>query len=798
MNYLRRLAPTRKATSRIVSVVFGLGILLLASVAFADGPAGYGRPYRDLLGNDGSSGWFTPRNLIWVLAQLHLLFAAFVLAVPLFVLVIEIWSITTSDEAESKKLDGIAYEFTKLLTTAFSITSIVGAIFTFACIGLYPKVFNYLAEVFGPSMYLYATMFFGESFSLYFYYYGWGKFRSRWAHAGVGLMLNVFGITLMYIANAWTTFMMAPSGVDATGAVVDRSAAFFNYLLNPINVHRLIANMCLGGAVAAAYAAYRFLTARDDKTRARYDEMGYIGNFIAVLFLLPLPFAGYYLGFEIYGFNQQLGIYMMGGVLSWLFVMQAVLIGALFFAANYYLWLGMDRIPGADRYQGWIKFLLGIITLCILVWATPKSLILTSGEIDQIGGTNHPVFSPLGVMSAKNTAVNILILTTFLSFLIYWRGNKIPTVSWAKWGNLIQAMTFGAAAALVIIIGIGGYIPSMWLESTKRVAMSPYQVIAVIGCIFVVVPIEIMMQRGAKVVGEIRWGQVSRRSQYVLVFLAVSFTWLMALMGFVRSALRQHWHVYEVVKDTSPEAFTPAIGEATIIVTFVVILFFALVGFCVAISNLTSAPKLDLKALEPLTTGQKAGRLVAAFVVVAGLVGLVQSLRSDNVVDESARAELDAKQASAQASLSSYGTVDADKGVYQIPIEAAMDQMVANPANLEPPVVDKTNLDELSPMERGEHLFHNVHACGSCHGLDGKVKTAPWLNGRFGKAAKLSDGSAPMFDVAYLKESVYAPEAKYADGYDPAQNSAAGKMPSFEGKISDQEFNDLVAYLSTL
>ena len=28
-------------------------------------------------------------------------------------------------------------------------------------------------------------------------------------------------------------------------------------------------------------------------------------------------------------FNQQLGIYMMGGILSWLFIMQAVLVGAL-------------------------------------------------------------------------------------------------------------------------------------------------------------------------------------------------------------------------------------------------------------------------------------------------------------------------------------------------------------------------------------------------------------------------------------------------------------------------------------
>ena len=112
--------------------------------------------------------------------------------------------------------------------------------------------------------------------------------------------------------------------------------------------------------------------------------------------------------------------------------------------------------------------------------------------------------------------------------------------------------------------------------------------------------------------------------------------------------------------------------------------------------------------------------------------------------------------------------------------------------------MDTTNLDELSPMERGEHLFHNVHACASCHALDGKVKTAPWLNGRFGSAAKLSDGTAPSFDEAYLQESIYAPQARFADGFDPSTNSGAAKMPSFEGKISDQEFKDLVAYLSTL
>ena len=46
--------------------------------------------------------------------------------------------------------------------------------------------------------------------------------------------------------------------------------------------------------------------------RARYDWMGYIGNFIGVGALIPLPFAGYYLGREIYSYNEQMGITPVG------------------------------------------------------------------------------------------------------------------------------------------------------------------------------------------------------------------------------------------------------------------------------------------------------------------------------------------------------------------------------------------------------------------------------------------------------------------------------------------------------
>ena len=115
----------------------------------------------------------------------------------------------------------------------------------------------------------------------------------------------------------------------------------------PINIHRLLANVVFGGAIVGAYAAYRFLAwPRADEERAHYDWMGYVGNFIAIGALIVLPFAGYYLGREIYEFNQQMGITMMGGFMSWLWIIQAFLIGILFLAGNYYLWVGMGRIPG--------------------------------------------------------------------------------------------------------------------------------------------------------------------------------------------------------------------------------------------------------------------------------------------------------------------------------------------------------------------------------------------------------------------------------------------------------------------
>jgi hypothetical protein len=67
----------------------------------------------------------------------------------------------------------------------------------------------------------------------------------------------------------------------------------------------------------------------------------------------------------------------------------------------------------------------------------------------------------------------------------------------------------------------------------------------------------------------------------------------MGLMGYVRSGLRQHWHVYGVIRDQSVDAFTPTLGFATKVVSVTVLLFFLLIGLVFWITSLHDRPDFE-------------------------------------------------------------------------------------------------------------------------------------------------------------------------------------------------------------
>ena len=447
-------------------------------------------------------------------------------------------------------------------------------------IGFYPKLMAYLSDIFFPSFVVYCGLFLVETATLYLYWYGWDVMQGnkKPLHLFLGFLLNVFAFFIMIVPNSWATFQASPV-VIAEGTDLARAwAATWNPTWWPVNIHRLIANVVLGGYICGAYAGIRYLSATTPEERDHYDWMGYVGNFIGVFGLLPLPFAGYWLMREIYQYNQQMGITLMGGFLSWLFILQAMLIGVLFLGSNYYFWLGIThRIPGSEvKYRKPIMTMLIILLLCLGVWMTPHSLVASLEEARKMGGTHHPLLGVFGVMSAKMTVANLMILVTFMSFIMYWRAGKEETAGWAKIAKAVMSGVLVIAGIVVIVLGVWGYfVPAIIRINYFSVA----QVLIVLFVMLTITPLTALLLRSAKTTTEMVWGRMPPRAGYALVLNAVMVILLMTLMGYARSSSRVHWHIYGVMRDSSQYAYSPALGYAAALMSLNTFLFCMLVAF---------------------------------------------------------------------------------------------------------------------------------------------------------------------------------------------------------------------------
>ena len=521
------------------------------------------------------------RTLAWVMAQMHLFLAAFVLAVPLFAIATEFMSVVTGDD----RFDNMAREFMKITMAAYSLTALVGGGLLLVLLVFYPQLMGYMIKVFRGQMLIYAALFGLESVTLYIYFYSWDALRRgnrKYYHMSIGLLLNTVGLTLMFVANAWTSFMMSPAGIDPSGAITGTVwEATRNPLWNPLNLHRFLANIAYGGAIVGGYSAYMFLAEKDPAKKAHYDWMGYTSNFIAIVGFIPLPFAGYWLMAEIYAYSQQMGITAMGGILAWLFIIQAVLIGTIMLAANYYLWSGLMRTDRGAQYAKYVKYIAVVIVGGFLVWVTPHTLILSTAEIQNLGGTHHKLLGPLGIMPAKNTAVNLMLVFTFMSFQMFYRSSRVPVVAWAGSANMVVVALYVIGIANIVGAGIYGYIT----PTVYKVGASVPQVVSTLTIIIGSVIIDVFMLRGS-ISEKVHWGRMTERSQYALFVLPVAFTWLMGLMGYIRSSLRTNWHIYTIMKDNSVDAYIPTVGDAGNVITAVTLLFMAVMVFVFWLSRL--------------------------------------------------------------------------------------------------------------------------------------------------------------------------------------------------------------------
>jgi cytochrome c oxidase subunit 2 len=89
----------------------------------------------------------------------------------------------------------------------------------------------------------------------------------------------------------------------------------------------------------------------------------------------------------------------------------------------------------------------------------------------------------------------------------------------------------------------------------------------------------------------------------------------------------------------------------------------------------------------------------------------------------------------------------------------------------------------------GARVFRAL-GCSGCHGVGSAVR-APPLEGLYGQPVPLQGGDVVVADEKYIRDSILLPRAQIVAGYEPL-------MPSYAGKVSEDDLVRLVAYIKSL
>ena len=89
----------------------------------------------------------------------------------------------------------------------------------------------------------------------------------------------------------------------------------------------------------------------------------------------------------------------------------------------------------------------------------------------------------------------------------------------------------------------------------------------------------------------------------------------------------------------------------------------------------------------------------------------------------------------------------------------------------------------------GEQVFTQM-GCATCHKADATGR-GPSLHGVFGKPVLMEDGRSVMADENYIRSCILDPNSRRLKGYLPI-------MPTFQGLLSEEQVNALVAYVKSI
>lgn len=436
---------------------------------------------------------------LWVafVALIHVQIATFITGSSFLICVSEGISIARNDERHERlahgMLKGIAYVFG--FGSALAIFWVL-----FILLGMWGTFFIALTRItFWPFVFE-AGLFATEIVLLYTLYANWERLRAyRKVRLGMAVLLAVALWWQQFFIDIVASYMLTPNGGDT-----NQLAQVLNPTDLPLTIHRTVGNIAWAGAIIAAVSGFRYLRAKRRERDVRVDDARSprsVGAMSATWFTeADGAVAAHAAATSNVAFFDWAG--------TW---------GAVWAVAMtmFQPWIGYSYAKEIQlhSYPAWYRMMFGDLSNVFLLQIFLLGMIFLLGNLYfwrrmRASGTR-------GVRTQVVVFV-FLVLATILAAMPARFAWTLPDVIAA---NANRPWWDGG-----LVNPIGTMIPN------KIVAL----IVLMVGALVAVTGIVRAHSRG-----ELRWGDATRRSQWLLVALGVTVSMMMAVMGVIREHSRQ-------------------------------------------------------------------------------------------------------------------------------------------------------------------------------------------------------------------------------------------------------------------
>lgn len=387
---------------------------------------------------DGIFSFFGSQMVIAIIFVSHILIAAGLTGLNFIAVATESTYYFTGD----KRWDRFAHGIVKTQVIFFAPGSFIAIMSILVLMMLWPAFWGILFRITFWPFVMEAASFVLWVLYMYTWYYTWETLRDfRALHISLGFLLMFVSWSQQFMVDVVASYMLTPTTPNSLQSII------FNPTDIVLDLHRVVGDISYAGYAVAAYAAWRFLRARSLEDKAFWDFIGGLGLLFGIGLMILQPFIGWQYAALIrehsYGAFYRI---MGGGDRSWLFLIQVILLTALFFFSAIYITVQMRKARSRNSRAALLLMALLLFFgawLCLPPHWSPNLLGLNLGFLGQLGLMNP----------WKYLALAGLTLSGFLMFGTYL-------------GSIQSGLKWGARGILphVILIILGLLVVSMMFD----------------------------------------------------------------------------------------------------------------------------------------------------------------------------------------------------------------------------------------------------------------------------------------------------------------------------------------------